>query len=305
MEFSRIAREYLSYLDITGHVVSNAKSALSLFGSFLDETQLSYSYVRVTHAEHFQETLLASGSYVKASVLNIVGCLFGFYDYVLKRHLVTSNPFSAVYRPRRPKALPRNILSKDEMQKLLDALCDFNEDNTVSGRRMRYKVHLIAELMYATGLRKGEVCHLTVSDVDTDRGTIRVKDTKSNRERTVFLNDYCRQILSLYLSRVRPYIVTGKQNSELLFGTQNNVGIWFNAHLSEKTRSLDLPCITAHSFRHSFGVHLLANGCDIRYIKEVLGHSSLHTTQIYTRVDKHDLSRVIDECHPRTTEAVK
>lgn len=300
MEFSQIISEYLAYLVITGHTASNAKTALSLFTAFLEEVQLSYIFVRVTHAEHFQEKLLASGSYAKATVLNVVGCLFSFYDYLLKHHLVTSNPFAAVYRPKRSKSLPRNILSKDETQKLLDALSSFNNDETVNGRRMRYKAHLISELMYATGLRRGEVCRLKPEDIDIERATVRVKDTKSNKERSAFLNDYCRQILSLYLSKVRPFVVTGKQNRELLFGSIHNLGSWFNAHLSKTTKSLELPCVTAHSFRHSFGVHLLSNGCDIRYIKELLGHSSLHTTQIYTRVDKHDLSRIIDEYHPRT-----
>jgi len=300
MEFSQVVSEYLVYLVITGHTASNAKTALSLFGKFLDDAQLSYSYVRVTHTEHFQEKLLASGSYTKATVLNVVGCLFSFYDYLLKSHLVTSNPFAAVYRPKRPKALPRNILSKDEMQKLLDALSSFNSDDTVNGRRMRYKAHLIAELMYATGLRRGEICRLKLEDIDTERSTVRVKDTKSNKERTAYLNDYCRQILSVYLSIVRPFIVTERQNRDLLFGSLTNVGSWFNEFLLQTTKALELPGVTAHSFRHSFGVHLLSNGCDIRYIKEMLGHSSLHTTQIYTRVDKHDLSRIIDECHPRT-----
>jgi len=301
MEFSQIVSEYLAYLVITGHTAVNAKTALTLFTAFLEEVQLSYIYVRVTHAEHFQERLLASGSYAKATVLNIVGCLFSFYDYLLKRHLVTSNPFAVAYRPKRPKALPRNILTKEQTQTLLTALTAFNADDTVNGRRMFRNKHLISELMYASGLRRGEVCRLKLEDVDTERATLRVKDTKSNKERTAFLNDYCRQILSLYLSKVRPYIVTERQNKEFLFGSLTNVGSWFNEFLLQTTKSLELPGVTAHSFRHSFGVHLLANGCDIRFIKEMLGHSSLHTTQIYTRVDKHDLSRIIDECHPRTT----
>lgn len=305
MEFQQIVSEYLAYLEITGHRAVNAKSALSLFGAFIEEEQLSYSYIRVMNAEHFQERLLAKGSHAKATVLNLVCRVASFYDYLLKRHLVTSNPFVSLYRPKRPKSLPRNILTKEQTLKLLDGLCKFNKDNTVRGRSMCYKAHLIAELMYASGLRRGEVCRLTLADVDTDRGILRVKDTKTNRERSAFLNDYCRRILSIYITNVRPYIVTGKQNNDLLFGSIRNLGSWFNALLADRTKSLELPCVTAHSFRHSFGVHLLSNGCDIRYIKELLGHTSLNTTQIYTRVDKHDLSRVIDECHPRTTAVSK
>jgi site-specific recombinase XerD len=300
MSFLEITEIYLSYLLITGQNASNAKTALSLLSVFLNEASLTYLCLRLRDAENFLEKLCASGKYAKATVLNITGRLYSFYEYLVKQSLILSNPFAGVYRPKRPKALPRNVLTKDETETLLAKLLLFNTPTTITERRMKYKAHLIAELMYATGLRRGEVCRLTCQDIDTERSSIRVKDTKANKERTVFLNDYCRQLLSLYLTKVRPFIITDCQNRMLVFGTQKNIGSWFNALLAEMTKELEMTRITAHSFRHSFGIHLLANGCDIRYIKEMLGHSSLHTTQIYTRVDKHDLSRIIDECHPRT-----
>jgi integrase/recombinase XerD len=298
-----IITEYLHYLVLTGKEAHNAQTALDYLQKYTQREQLHILYLGAKDAEHLQESLLARGAYTKATVLNMIGRISSFYDYLYSRKLVLSNPFTGLYRPKRPQSLPRNILSGDETNTLLDSLKDFNREEGITKRRMLYKAHVAAELLYATGMRKGELARLTVSDVDCMHGTVRILDTKANRERTVYMNDYCREILHIYITQVRSYILTERQDKELLFGSSRNLGMWLNALLKERTQELQLSPITVHSFRHNFGMHLLSSGCDIRLIQQMLGHSSLLTTQVYTRVDKHDLQHVLDECHPRSLQS--
>jgi site-specific recombinase XerD len=295
--------EYLNYLILTDKKSHNAQTALDYLQKYTEREQLHILYLGAKDAEHLQESFLAKGTYTKATVLNMIGRISSFYEYLYSRKLVLSNPFTGLYRPKRPQSLPRNILSVDETNTLLDSLKDFNREDGITKRRMLYKAHVAAELLYATGMRKGELARLTVSDVDCIHGTVRILDTKANKERTVYMNDYCREVLHIYITEVRRYILTERQDKELLFGSSRNLGMWLNALLKEKSQELKFSEITVHSFRHNFGMHLLSAGCDIRLIQQMLGHSSLLTTQVYTRVDKHDLLQVVDSCHPRSLQS--
>jgi integrase/recombinase XerD len=299
----RYIDEYYSYLALIDKRAHNVKTAMNYFCEYVESHGLHYLHLRATDAESIQESLLSSGSYTKATVLNMVGRISSFYDYLFSRKIVLSNPFAGLYRPQRPKALPRNILTVSEIDTLLESLKTFNTEAGVTRRRLLYKAHVAVELLYATGMRKGELQRLQVSDINCVAGTVKITDTKAGKERTLYMNDYCREILHIYITKVRPYILTAVQNKQLLFGSSRNLGMWLNALLKEKSSVLKLPPVTLHSFRHSFGMHLLSSGCDIRLIQKMLGHKALHTTQVYTRVDKKDLLRVVDSFHPRSLKA--
>jgi site-specific recombinase XerD len=160
--------------------------------------------------------------------------------------------------------------------------------------------------MYATGLRVSEVAALKVSDIDFDRGTLTVREGKGGYQRTALLNQFARDVLELYMRdlRARLFTLSHEANRELLFGARWAwFGIWVNKELARACAELELPAMRSHGFRHALGYHLLRSGCTIRYIQSILGHKHLRNTEVYTRVEKEDLKRVVDICHPRKWKA--
>jgi site-specific recombinase XerD len=300
MNYPDYMNEYIEYLMLSGSSVKNPKTALKKLTAYCKDIATNYLYFRPVDAQKFQEYLLDRGELASSSVAVLVGAVTSFYDYLFARELILSNPFAGIYRLKQGKSLPRNILVAKDLVSLLGFFRTFNRGKHVTERRRLYKAHLIAELFYATGIRRKELSTITLSDVDLLRGMITITDSKSKRRRSVYMGEYCRQILSVYITKTRPFILTDRQDGALLFGSSASLSVWFNSLLKTACKSLDVKAVTAHSFRHSFGVHLLSKGCDIRYIQEMLGHKALSSTQVYTRVDKADLLAVVDKCHPRS-----
>ncbi len=115
--------------------------------------------------------------------------------------------------------------------------------------------------------------------------------------REAYFNEYTKQVLSIYLKEIFPLI---KHKSIYLFGVEaNRLLCLLNSELKIACKKAKLPAITSHGFRHALGSHLLKEGCDIRYIQAILGHKRLKNTEVYTKVEKDDLKRVLDTFHPR------
>ena len=173
-------------------------------------------------------------------------------------------------------------------------------------QKTKYKVHVTAELMYSTGLRAGEVAGIKEEDIDFLRGTIDVIDVKSGSEKTVFLNEYAKNILKIYVSEMKDLVLSETNDKRYILGVKaGRLVVIVNEELKRVTEKLKLPALTSHGFRHAVGYHFLRAGCDIRYIQEILGHKSIHNTEIYTKVDKEDLQKILDEFHPRKWRRAK
>jgi site-specific recombinase XerD len=225
-----------------------------------------------------------------------------FYAYLKGRGVLVTNPFAEVRRPRVEKRLPRGILKEAEMKVLLEGLMRFDDIPHLKAALAAYRLHVVAELMYATGLRVSEVASLRVSDIDFPRSTITVRVAKGGWPRVAFLGEFAREVLRLYIECVRVVAATEchRKNEGLLFGTRwSAFGRAVNSGLAEACASLGLPAMRSHGFRHAVGFHLLRAGCNIRHIQSILGHRRLRNTEVYTRVDKEDLKQVVDACHPR------
>jgi integrase/recombinase XerC len=220
-----------------------------------------------------------------------------FFRYLVTSGKRESNPFYGVSFPRRPERINRNVLSEAQMNSLLERLREFTE---VPG----YKAHVIAELLYAAGLRINEAAGLLPADIDTRQRLVYVREGKGGRSRTAFLTGYACEVLEHYIKSGRELVVSTyygqRPQGHTLFcvGTRRLMEEITDA-LRKACKELELPLITSHGFRHSVGTHLLRSGCDMRHIQVILGHEHLRTTQVYTQVDKDDVKASLDAHHPR------
>src|SRR4030042_116726 len=274
---------------------------------YLAARGLEYGELKVRGALGFQGELLATrskkgGRYTAATVLTFLFAAPSFYDFLKEKGLVSSNPFKEIRKVRAEKKLPRNLLKEKEMDRFLERLSHFEEGKSLKNRVFRYRVHVIAELMYSTGLRINEVADLRVEDVDLRRSLVEVREGKGGRSRVAFLNEYAREVLRVYMEMLRSLVfnVWNEKNENLLFGTGwawlGHVG---NDTLKEAAAEAENKAPPSPVVRHALGYHLLRSGCPIRHIQQILGHRKLKTTEIYTKVEKEDLKEGMDRHHPR------
>jgi integrase/recombinase XerD len=303
---NNILTEYLDFLHSQGVKTTGHKCSVGIFFRYIDSCGLDFQRLRIAEAQDFQVYLTTKPgkggkTYSAVTVSTITDRVRRFYDYLRTRGLIHGNPFREIQNVRRARALPRNILSEEKMNKFLRHLREFWKAGDLNERRKLYRAHVIAELMYSTGARINEVMKLTREDIDFNRSLVTVKDDKTRKPRQCILNEYAAKVLWIYIDDMREYILwnTRRKDDSLLFGAGNSLLIWLNAVLNRESNRLGLGRFTSHHFRHAVGYHLLRAGCDIRYIKEILGHEDLGTTQIYTKVDKLDLRNIIDKFHPR------
>ena len=270
--------------------------SLALFALKVKDTQGYIGWLSARRAARSDALLSARtvASYFEAAS--------SFYEYLKHRGLVSSNPFKETRRVRTEKKIPRGLLKETEMEVLLAELERFDEMPHLKAAITRYKVHVAAELMYATGLRVSEVAGLRLGDVDFSRGMIRVHEAKGSYERVALMSEFAREVLRLYVEKLRVLVASewNRRNEALLFGTAwSTFGRILNRELARACASHGLPPLRSHGFRHALGYHLLRAGCNIRHIQSILGHRQLRNTEIYTKVENEDLKHVVDACHPR------
>ncbi len=310
MENNKLFSEYLKELEITGHseqALTGLRNRVPKLLVFLQETALSVEEMDASSAQDFQAWLVSTGrkdgkSFQSTTIRAYLGAAANFYDYLKRKGLITTNPFREIRKIRSEKKLPCNLLKEKQMSLFLEELSRFDQEKALKRRVTCYKMHVIAELMYSTGLRVSEVAALKPEDIDLDRGVVTVQQGKGGASRIAYLNEYALQVVRLYLKRMRPLVFTewNERNGELLFGVRwSFFSKIVNKNLQETAASLGLGSFTSHGFRHAVGYHLLRAGCPIRYIQQILGHKHIKNTEIYTKVDREDLREVLDTYHPR------
>ena len=253
------------------------------------------------YKEELSEQVNAEGKQLTAGTvnqyLNMARILF---QYLVLSGRRFSNPMQEVPLLRLPFRVCRNYLSETQMLRLLSRLMRFDEAAGMQGRRRRYRVHVIAEVLYSTGLRQHELATVEQRHINLAERTIYIPCGKGELSRTVFLTGFAAEVLERYLSKGRAAAVTGykaKDHPERVFGSW--LGEAVQLELRRLCRELELPVITCHGFRHSLGTHLLRAGCDIRHIQALLGHHNINSTVTYTHLDKDDLKKSLDAFHPR------
>ena len=295
---------------LRGHTeqgLDSMRRALPKLFTYFEKQGLSAGEVGALEATEYQGWLIKTGrtdggKYSSKTILAHIFAASSFYEFLKRRKLTNTNPFKEIKKIRLEKSLPSGILKEKEMDEFLYVLSRWDEEENGQNKITRYKTHIIAELQYATGLRISEVAALRIDDIDFDRGTIHVQEGKGGRERIAFLNSYASELLKIYIERIRPKIFTelNDKNRDLLFGVKRQgLGEVVNATLNRVAKELGHKKFTSHGFRHGLGYHLLRAGCSVRHIQAILGHKCLKSTEVYTKVDKEELKRVLDTYHPR------
>ena len=222
-----------------------------------------------------------------------VAVVQGFFKHLFKQGVLFHDPAASLEQPKRHGTLPRAILTEKQTLSLLRA----PDTTTVLGLRDR----AVLELLYATGIRNEELRNLSLQEVDRESGQIQVTG-KGSKERVVPAGRIALNWLQRYLEEVRPLLAKGA-GPPFVFLTSNGnrLGALDLINIVRRAcRRAGLPPeVTPHALRHTCATHLLRAGADIRVIQALLGHSSLSSTQIYTRVEITDLKKVHAACHPR------
>lgn len=271
--------------------VKNYELDLLNYQDFLKENNLNYLKITKDDIRSYLK-YLDKLKYKNSSISRHLSSLRTFYSFLVNEGVIESNIFKSISSPKKKKQLP-NFLQYDEVEKML-SVCDLKEPLHIRNR-------LIIETLYDTGIRVSELVNIKLNDLNIATKEIRVLG-KGSKERIVYFGDYEIDILNLYLNQARPKLLKNKSNDYLLLNhlgdrlTDRGVRLIIDDVI--KKASLKHK-VSPHTLRHTFATHLLNEGADLKSVQELLGHSSLSTTQIYTHVSNERLRSVYLKSHPR------
>jgi len=245
----------------------------------------------------------------RSTIGSRIAALRSFYRFARRQGWVKGDPWAAVVTPRRSSRLPR-VMEVEDVEHLLDVIPG-SAGHTVAGpwvdgvpEALELRDRAIVECAYAAGLRISEIAAARVGDVDIARGEIRVLG-KGRKERIGMLGAPARDALDVYLQAGRPVLGAGSDADDALFLSTRGGALGVRgvrSRIDRLVRRAGLPeRTTPHTLRHSFASHLLEGGADLRVVQELLGHSSLSTTQVYTHVSPGRLRSSYRSAHPRAT----
>ena len=297
---TELTLDFLATLELERGLSRNTleayRSDLQQYGAFLGRTGIDPLEARPVDLLEFISEL-ATGREGKAPVgpatlQRKIACLRSFYRHLRREQIIDHDPTAELRPPRSPGRLPK-VLSRDEVNRLLA------QPKGTSPAALRDRALL--ETMYASGLRASEAVSLELSELDLDDGILRARG-KGSKERLVPVGSKAVQTLREYLDRGRPRLV-GLRDEPRVFVNLRGSGLsrqGLYKIIQGHARSAGLEHrMSPHTLRHTFATHLLAGGCDLRSLQEMLGHADIGTTQIYTHLSTDRLRDVYFEAHPR------
>ena len=223
-----------------------------------------------------------------------VACLRSFYRHLRREGLIEHDPTADLHGPRKTQRLPR-VLTRDEVARLL------REPKGTEPLALRDRALL--EVMYASGLRVSEVTGLELADIDLDEGMLCARG-KGSKERLVPVGRQAIAALGVYCARGRPVLLGARSESKLFVNRRGSgltrQGLYKIVQGHARGAGLEAR-MSPHTLRHSFATHLLAGGCDLRSLQEMLGHADLATTQVYTHLSAERLKDAYFSAHPRAS----
>ncbi len=314
-EFHRRRQQFLHYLsterNASRHTIDNYGRDILQFAAltFADSTDIEFSD-RVFNLKMARRYLVALNGLdlARTSTMRKLSSLRSFCKYLIREEVLESNPFTMLDSPRRGRPLP-HVLNVNEVERLLQAPAQFWRNAEAADARIRGSAEFstardaaILEVIYSGGLRISEAIGLEAADVDMHGRSCAVKG-KGKKQRMCFLGPPAVEALRDYLAERQKAGLADKHAAGRIFLnqaggplTERSVQRAFKRYLGQAELSINY---TPHALRHSFATHLLDAGADLRMVQEMLGHSSLSTTQIYTHVSAERLVAVYNSAHPR------
>ena len=216
-----------------------------------------------------------------------------WFKWLARQNFILYNPAADLELPRMEKRLPKHILTVKEAEEVL-AVPDLETSTGIRDRAM-------LEVLYSTGMRRMELRHLKVHDIDAERGTVMIRQGKGKKDRMIPIGERAVAWIEKYRNDVRPELVTGADEGELFL---SHLGEAFAPNrltqlVREYIAAADIGKTgSCHLFRHTMATLMLENGADIRFIQAMLGHAELSTTQIYTQVSIRQLKAIHSATHP-------
>lgn len=287
--------EYKQYLVVekgrSKNTITSYMNDLHLFQNYMQDTfhENQIENIASKHIEQYLKKIHDTCS--NRTLTRKIVSLRNLYIFLLKENMVKVNIMANIDLPKQQKKLPK-VISEDEMKSLLESI---KTDDPISFRN-----RCMLELLYASGLRVSELMNLTLNDVNIKMKTLRCIG-KGNKERMVPINSYVCSLLKQYIENERNYFI--HQDTNLLFLTKHGMKMSRNEFYNILQKIvLNSPIskhISPHTIRHAFATHLLENDADLRSIQEMLGHSDIATTTIYTHITKNKIQKEYEKFHPR------
>ena len=292
---------FIDYLknerNYSDYTINNYYKDLIDYSLFLDNNSLKFD--KMDYKKCIDYLRYLDGKNLKrTSISRKLSSLRTFYKYLVLNNKSDNNPFMLVSSPKKEKRIPKfiNYENIEEIFKMPDI-------NTEVGQRER----VILEILYSSGVRVSELVSIKLNDIDFSEKTI-VITGKGNKERMVSFGDYAKDAIDLYIKDGRKkllgdiksdYLIVGHNKESLTTRRVEQIIDDIIKHTSIKLN------ITPHVFRHTFATHLLDQGCDLIVVQELLGHTSLSSTEIYTHVSNEQIRNVYLNAHPRSKRSMK
>ncbi|MEK5215088.1 tyrosine recombinase XerC [Psychrobacillus sp. FSL H8-0487] len=274
------------------HTVQEYEKDIKQFLSFLnnegvtDLNEVEYIHARLYVTKLYDEKL------ARTSISRKISSIRSYYKFLHKEYNVRDDAFQSLFHPKREKKLP-HFFYEEEMVQLFEGN---KGTDSLSVRNIA-----ILELLYATGMRVSELTSIELRHIDSSYGVMRVMG-KGRKERYVPVGDFALAAIDDYLQNSRPKLMKKTSHTFLFVNSRGEHlttdGVRYILNQMLKKASMN-STIYPHMLRHTFATHLLNNGADLRSVQELLGHSSLSSTQIYTHVTKEHLRKTYMNAHPR------
>lgn len=295
---NKVLEQFIKYLTIeknySNYTILNYRKDLEEFLCFLDKecinkyNDIDYKLLRLYLNEMYNK------KYSSKTISRNLSSLRTFFKYLSREEMIDFNPMVLISNPKQEKKLPSYLNYKE-----LEDILDIPDTNTKLGLRDAS----ILELLYSTGIRVGELVNIKIKDIDFSGNRIKILG-KGNKDRYVLFGSKCRTLLDRYLKESRPKLLS-KNNDYLYLNTKGTpISIRTTQKMIDdvvKKSSIKFN-VSPHTLRHTFATHMLDNGADLNSVGELLGHSNLNTTAVYTHVSNERLKNVYLKCHPRANK---
>lgn len=297
---------YLKHLKTLGrshYTIRGAKYGLMNLVAFLEEEKAPCledlnSDVLYEYQQDLAFRLTAKGKLLslrtQGQALSVVKA---FTRFLKEQDYLVRDPGKTIKLPQKPKRLPKVILSGNEIRKLMDA------PNIRTNRG--YRNRIVLEILYDTAIRRSELSDIKINNLDLNAGFIHVRG-KGDKDRVVPLSKRVCRLVENYIMMVRPDFLRGKDSGHLILNRWGQKmdpnSIWAVVKRCVYLAGIR-KTVSTHTFRHTCATHMLKNGAPVRHLQEMLGHESLESTQLYTRVTINDLKKIHAKYHPGEKES--